>query len=366
MEHAVWKGKMISASEIAEDFEIENSVRVASRNKELRCPDPECKQPLIKYCHGDVKEAYFAHVNHGACDYAAFDKETTPVVKFIQQKLFEHFKSLGYDVDQEIKILPHHYTQLVISFDDGDSLALEIGTQKTTKETADNLRMKYQDKGINFQWIIIGNPNDRVQEDHVCFIKRQQLNLPHNGDLFIIDEEGREVAQARFFNELYIYKNRTMDKEIGQGKAMMESLRITDKSLALGDSDQQLQDWILKQQEKFRKKVDEEIEREKAALQQAELRRKMALEKAQSRKTGSVQKSARNFQNSNAKYKTYDECKREVYPKMRQNQIEVKDSYNHRWRKCIKCGRVSPDEEFADFGDQYGPVRGICWDCYKK
>ena len=29
-----------------------------------------------------------------------------------------------------------------------------------------------------------------------------------------------------------------MDKEIGQGKALMESLRITDKSLTLGGSDQ--------------------------------------------------------------------------------------------------------------------------------
>ena len=123
--------------------------------------------------------------------------------------------------------------------------------------------------------------------------------------------------------------------------------------------------WVnfLVQQQKFRKKVDEEIVREKAALKQAELLRKIALETAQRRKTGSIQKLTRNFQNSNGKYKTLDECKREVYSKMRQNQVEVKDSYNHRWRKCIKCGRVSPDEEFADLGNQYGMACGICWDC---
>ncbi len=216
MEHAIWKDKMISASEIAEDFQIENSVRTASRNKELQCPDPGCKQPLIKYCHGDVKEAYFAHVNHGACDYAAFDKETTPVVRFIQQKLYEHFKELGYDVQQEVKILPHHYTHLLVTFEDGDRLALEIGTQQITKNTADNLAKKYQNQKIPFRWIIIGDPRERVEEGHVCFIKRQQLNESANGDLFIINETGTAVAQCRLFNEPYIYKDRTMDKLVAK------------------------------------------------------------------------------------------------------------------------------------------------------
>ena len=360
MEYAIFKEKMISASEIAEDFGIETSIRIASRNKELQCPDPECKQPLIKYCHGDVKDAYFAHVNHGACDYASFDKETTPTVRFIQQTLYEHFKGLGYNVDQEIKILPHHYTHLVITFDDGDRLALEIGTQQITKNAADNLSRKYQEQEIPFRWIIIGEPSERVQEGHVCFIKRQQLNESENGDLFLINEKGTAVAQCRLFNEPYIYKERCMDKVVAQGVSGVEKLKFMRKELAIPKFVNQLPDWYEKKQDKFRESVDKEIEAIELNRRLAEQDAMRLAQRHEAARTQYQEPKMVSISNS------YEQRKQEIMPLMEQNEHQVWDSKNFRWIKCIQCGAIAAEDFFPDYGGRLGPARGICRDCIRN
>ena len=51
MENAIWNGITIIASDISKDYEKEKQVRKASGRKELRCPDPDCKHPVLRYCH---------------------------------------------------------------------------------------------------------------------------------------------------------------------------------------------------------------------------------------------------------------------------------------------------------------------------
>lgn len=74
MERAKWNGREYTASEIADDFEMEHAIRQIS-GRELFCPDPQCETPLLRYCHGEKKHAYFAHLQTGSCDYAQFDKQ---------------------------------------------------------------------------------------------------------------------------------------------------------------------------------------------------------------------------------------------------------------------------------------------------
>ena len=96
MERAKWNGREYTASEIAADFETERTIRRVS-GRELFCPDPECKTPLLRYCHGEKKHAYFAHLQTGACDYAQFDKQPG-IIREVRYKLYELFKRKGYDV----------------------------------------------------------------------------------------------------------------------------------------------------------------------------------------------------------------------------------------------------------------------------
>ena len=60
MENAIWLGRRYTAAEIAESYELEKSIRKASGRKELRCPDPDCSSPVLRYCHGEIKCAFFA------------------------------------------------------------------------------------------------------------------------------------------------------------------------------------------------------------------------------------------------------------------------------------------------------------------
>ena len=88
MENAIWNGKIISAIEIAQEYILEKDIRKASKNKEISCPDPGCRG-ILKYCHGEIKGAYFAHLDNGECDYARFDASDNAQMCILRRKLYE-------------------------------------------------------------------------------------------------------------------------------------------------------------------------------------------------------------------------------------------------------------------------------------
>lgn len=90
MERAKWNDLEISATDIASDYQKEAEIRKVS-GKELICLDPECESPLLKYCHGEKKSAYFAHLHDGNCDYAQFDRQPS-ILREIRYQLYESFK----------------------------------------------------------------------------------------------------------------------------------------------------------------------------------------------------------------------------------------------------------------------------------
>lgn len=110
MEHAKWQDKLISANEISKQFEIEHEVRKASRRRELKCPDEECNG-IVKYCHGEIKGAYFAHLLNYNCDYHIFDSNDNQYFRAIRRKLQAHFSELGLEVHIEKKY--YHIIMLI-------------------------------------------------------------------------------------------------------------------------------------------------------------------------------------------------------------------------------------------------------------
>ena len=106
------KGKQLQARGIAEDYQREKDIRLASGKKEICCPDKDCGHPILRDYHGKVKDAYFAHINIESFDYAIFDKQNIECVRKLRREIYESFKKRGYGVSAEVKILPHHYTHL--------------------------------------------------------------------------------------------------------------------------------------------------------------------------------------------------------------------------------------------------------------
>lgn len=98
MENAKWNGQLLIASEIAKDYPLEKEIRKASGNKKLCCPDQECQNPILRYCHGEKKDAFFAHLNNEHYDYADFDRQNTQIMRTVRRTIYEQFKNKGFQV----------------------------------------------------------------------------------------------------------------------------------------------------------------------------------------------------------------------------------------------------------------------------
>ena len=70
------------------------------------------------------------------------------MVRTIKRMLYEHFVNIGYCVYYEKKLLPHHYTHLVVVMDDGTLTAIEIGTQHVSANQMEHLGKLYKEMGI--------------------------------------------------------------------------------------------------------------------------------------------------------------------------------------------------------------------------
>lgn len=202
MERAVWNGKEYLAIDIAQDYELEShAVKVSG--KQFLCPDPNCKNRLLRYCHGDKYRPYFAHIKRGECDYASFDKGISSYVREIKLKLLSLLRNNGYEVQVDNKI-DGRYIHLIVNYD-GCMVAIEVGTTTMLKSRTEVIAECCRKNGLRVQWIVVSDNHAHLREERLSWIKRQAINI---GDLIIIDESGQNVTQLRLDNNVYMYKDR--------------------------------------------------------------------------------------------------------------------------------------------------------------
>lgn len=202
MERAVWNGKEYLAIDIAQDYELEShAVKVSG--KQFLCPDPNCKNRLLRYCHGDKYRPYFAHMKRGECDYASFDKDISSYVRETKLKLLSLLRNNGYEVQVDNKI-DGRYIHLIVNYD-GCMVAIEVGTTTMLKSRTEVIAECCRKNGLRVQWIVVSDNHAHLREERLSWIKRQAVNF---GDLIIIDESGQNVTQLRLDNNVYMYKDR--------------------------------------------------------------------------------------------------------------------------------------------------------------
>lgn len=258
MDNAQWNGKLLIASEIAKDYLLEKEIRKASGHKKLHCPDPECQNPILRYCHGEKKDAFFAHLNNEHCDYADFDRQNTQIMRSVRRTIYEQFKNKGFQVYPEVKILDHHYTHLYINMGEGKKIAIEIGTQRITANRIDTLTDAYRKKSIAVKWLVIDNTDTHVQEDQTYFLKRYLFNESQNKDLLVVSWDGKKVAQYKVDPNQYKYNGCSMTSinypETYFEKAPIEKLTIAGEELTLAGYNERYENWLLRKRSAFQKK----------------------------------------------------------------------------------------------------------------
>lgn len=269
MENAIWNDKVVIALDVSKNYEQEKEIRMASGRKELRCPDPFCKNPLLKYCHGEIKNAYFAHLDNCKCDYADFDKENTSLMRELKLKIYDSFRSRGYNVQMDVKLLEHHYTHLLITLHNNTQIGIELGTQRMTANRMEYLTTEYKKKGIHIKWLVISNKQEPVKESETFFMKRYQMNESAKKDLLILNWNGTELAQHIEDTNEYLYKGRAIHSnnypDFYCEYKNLESLVIEDGELSIEGFHKRYNEWLAKKENAFKKWVQNRELKEKEA-----------------------------------------------------------------------------------------------------
>lgn len=196
MENALWRGEKLIAFEVSKDYFQEKEIRRASQKGELSCPDPECKSKVLKYCHGEIKQPYFAHRDESDCDYQKYER-TSGVFKRLRLALYEHFSMCDYPVEPEVKKLKHHYTHLYFEWEDGGKTAIEFGTRHTQLNEVEELNAEYKEAGIEPIWLVVDKSDKTIEEKHTYFLKRYCFNESVNKSLIVLDYDGKRVTQYK-------------------------------------------------------------------------------------------------------------------------------------------------------------------------
>ncbi|MBR3893538.1 MAG: hypothetical protein IKJ35_00160 [Clostridia bacterium] len=269
MEKAIWNGKLYTATEIAKSSELEKSIRIASAQTELLCPDDECPSPILRYCHGEKKGAYFAHRNNCACDYDRYDKEIRPVIRKVKNMLYESFKARGFDVQPEVKCIPHHYTHLLLTLSNEKKVAIELGTHSTDACKLEHLSKRYAEAGIDVRWIVVSNSHSAIKEEHTYHIKRRSLNETKHRDVLIIDEAGTKIMQYTIDPNQYEFRNELHSSpnypEIYSENGSLSELTFEEDELTLDGFYKRYREWLVKKRKAFDKKCEKLKEEERGA-----------------------------------------------------------------------------------------------------
>lgn len=276
MEKAIYKDKEILAFKVSKNYEEEKLIRKASGRRELFCPDENCKNRVLKYCHGDQKKPYFSHIINTDCEYEKYDNETTEYIKEIKRLLYSHFKNKGYDVKMDVKLVEKHYSHLVIT-EEGISFPVEIITKFSSANRLDYIKKKYDEQHLKVNWIVTDifpeNTNCTV-ESELNFSKRFSLNETENNTLITIDLSGNNVIQYCMDTNSYIFDGREIQSknypQIFKLTSNISNLEFCNGKLHIVGFSDAFNEFVTKKNCAFGKKIielKEQKEREKIETQ---------------------------------------------------------------------------------------------------
>ena len=357
MENALWEGKRLVACEVAENYEIEKEIRMASYRGELRCPDKGCLSPILKYCHGEIRAPYFAHRDNAECDYVLFEKNAG-VFHGLRVLLYEHFKACDYPVNMEVKVLEHHYSHLFFEWENGRKTALEIGTKATNINDVENLQKEYEEEGIQVVWLVADQPGKVITEEHTYFVKRFCLNESAKRDLIVVGYDGKHVTHYREDSNSYMIDGQEIVSEnypkIFTYQALVSDLYFEEGELTTRGFEEEYNAFIEEKQQAFDiYKVQVEDAKEALQRQYETLRKRKEVEDIRMRVT-------------EATGKDYESRKESILQYIDQQERPVLDALGERWIRCEFCGEVKEVAEFVSFGGRGRVNLGRCQGCKDK
>lgn len=366
MEHGIWQGRRLLAMEIAAQYELEKEVRRASGRGELRCPDPECGSPVIKYCHGEIRGAYFAHRTQEDCDYALFDKRDSGVMRGIRQKLYEHLKRQGVPVELEVKALPHHYVPLLITEEKGRKTVIEVGSQQTTIRQLEKLQLACVQADVRLRWLVADETDTLVRENQTYFLKRYLLNESASKSLLVVSWDGSRLTQYRRDEKRYV-KNGVSWLPEGYSSTYMESaplqkLCYENGELSIHGFEERYLSWQEEKQAAFEAEM-RQLEEEKERIRERRAWRESVkqIEEKRLHEESAVKQRREDDQSGNAAAGLQE--REDIGLQLEQQEVPARDSAGRRFICCEICGKIDTENQFYTYGGRQHINLGICYEC---
>lgn len=354
MENAIWNGERLLACEVAKDYFFEKKIRKASYQGELCCPDAGCKSPILKYCHGEIREPYFAHRDNAECDYIQFEKGNG-LFHSLRLRLYEHFQACDYPVRMEVKALQHHYSHLLFEWEDGSRTALELGTKSTSIKEVEEINAEYEKAGIDVIWLVVDQPGKSIKEKHTYFLKRFCLNESKNKTLLVLGYDGKYATQYKEDKNNYMVDGQEVSLEnypnLFAYEVYLSDLYFEEGVLTtFGFRD--AYDVFLEEKQHAYEVYKREHEEAKEYLQ----RQYEALQKDREIKVI-------NHIVADTKSRDYEMRREAVMEYMNQQDRPVRDAHGMRWIRCELCGEVKEEAEFVSYGGPGHVNLGECKNC---
>ena len=346
MDTALFNGKLISAYDISLDYNIEKQVRLASNTEALTCPDPECKNRVLKYCHGEIKEAYFCHKTVDHCDYTDFDKDNSQTLRMIKWKLYQTLTDQGFSIKMDVKVFDHHYTHLLCTLASGDSIAVELCTQNTTARMTELWSKQYKEHSVNVCWLTVSEITLPKEEWETFFIKRLQLNESSHRWSINIDSKSYTVQQYIIDPNHYLFDGEEQVSvnypKIYEEKDSINRLTIENGEITLPNFYNRYQEWLRKKKRQFNKRL---VELEK--LKEKTKEKERIAEEKRKEKERIAEETRKRFA---------------ISPSHVTSSLIGEKIKNTRPIRCKQCNREKPCSEFATYQGNIG----TCSECNRN
>lgn len=271
MEQALWNGKIIFASEVANDYALETRIRNAAQNNELRCRCPDCPSPELRFAHGESRIPYFAHKDLGcmSCSYERYDSELPDIVRMLRHDVGDVLKTRGFRVKLDDNIIAGHYTHISAVLENGTKAAIEFVTDGSSEQYIIKLNNQYEAAGIPVSWVSVEENVMPAFDADSAYAKRIGLNLRDKWFTVCIDATDRHVCQ---YTDRGVRASQTYrDLRLFSLEGEYTSLTLVDGYLSLPDyaAKKEANDKAVLKIQKMRddeaRKAQQQLEKQRAA-----------------------------------------------------------------------------------------------------
>lgn len=239
MEQCIWDGKLIDINDYLHPFEKEKEIRTASDNGELLCVDPNCSCKTLVYCHGQKRMPYVRHKDNVDCDYEKFENKDNSKIRKIRERLYEHFKSMGYNVKQVVKIPGgRHYAHLLFELN-GRKIMLQVADRYLSKRQCEAIVSDCKNCEYILNWIVIGDVNHTQDDINNYHISRHVFSTSSDHTLLIVDENAAKVTQTA--GKAHSYNNHNSGFRL---EGRLNQLVLKDDKFCINGFELKHQQWI--------------------------------------------------------------------------------------------------------------------------